>query len=143
MKLSSIVIGFLIFNFILNFNGSTLQNSQNDSPEFSLGFKEKEVKTYKITSFNEVLASTYLGTPWITDILGSFAYVGAYRFIRVDNISYLTNLTSLNDNQNCTGWKLTISSWNWVTNFDWDRRLGDPDIIYDNLEIFEDAEDRG
>ncbi|MFX1501798.1 MAG: hypothetical protein ACFFDH_12615 [Promethearchaeota archaeon] len=143
MKINNFLIGFLIIGSIFISNVSLLQYNQNISPDFKLGFEENEVKTYKIVSFNEYLSFEYLGSRYISDILGDYAYVGAYRFIQIDDIKYVNDLKSRNDNQNCSGWKLNISSWDWVTNRDWENREGDPDNIYVDIEIFRNPEDLG
>jgi len=141
MNIRNFLIGFLIFSLICNSSEFSPQIKQNNSTDFELGFKENEIRTYKILSFNENLAVEYLGFSYLTYFLGDHAYVGAYRYIRIEKIEYVNYLTSLNNGQNCSGWKIDIASWNWVTKFDWENRQGDPDIIYENIQIFENPQD--
>ncbi len=143
MKIKAILFGFLIVGSIIILDESSIQNNQEVPTDFKLGFKENEVLTYKISSFNEELALEYLRFPYITYFLGGYAYEGAYRFIRIDDIKYVDDLKSLNNSQNCSGWRVNISSWEWVTNYDWEFRQGDPDMVYNNLIIFRNPGDLG
>lgn len=116
-------------------------NNNLHTSNYSLGFKEGEVKTYKISSFNEDLAQEYLGIPFIYIFLGQRAYPGAYRYVLINNIEYVENLISLSYNQTCNGWIINLSSWDWLTKDDWENRMGDPDDIYDKLIIYENPKD--
>ncbi len=143
MKINNVIIGSIIVSFVIFSDGTLFLNNQSDPPNFDFGCEENEVLTYKILSFNKDLASEYLGFSDITFFLGDFAYVGAYRFVRIDKIEGVNDLISLNNSQLCDGWKLNISSWEWVTNHDWELRQGDPDEIYLNLKIYRNPEDLG
>lgn len=143
MKIKYLLIGFLILNLVPLSNPIQILNFNLQISDSSLGFTKNEVKTYKIISFDENLAEEYLGVSYITIFLGKRAYVGAYRFIRINNIKYVNNLTSLSDNQLCSGWIVNLSSWEWVTHEDWELRQGEPDAIYEDLKIYENPKDLG
>ncbi|MFX1573984.1 MAG: hypothetical protein ACFFB0_14650 [Promethearchaeota archaeon] len=143
MKTKYIFIGFIVFNLMPYLNSTYFLNSNLQISNYSLGFKEGEVKTYIISSFNEDLAQEYLGNPFIYTFLGQRAYPGAYRYILINSIEYVENLISSNNSQLCNGWVINISSWDWLTKDDWELRMGDPDDIYNNLIIYENPQDLG
>ena len=143
MKTKYIFIGFIILSLMPYLNSAHFLNNNLQISNYSLGFKEGEVKTYKISSFNEDLAQEYLGIPYIYIFLGQRAYPGAYRYVLINNIKYVENLMSPNSSQLCNGWIINISSWDWLTKDDWELRMGDPDDIYDDLIIYENPKDLG
>lgn len=143
MKTNIIILWLLLLSPLIFLPHLTLQNNQNHIDNFTLGFRETQILTYKITYYDENLASEYLGSTAITYYLGRDAYVGAYRFFRIENIRFVNNLTSLNNSLDCNGWLFNLSKWDWLTSNDWDEREGEPDIVFENSKIFENPIDLG
>jgi hypothetical protein len=68
---------------------------------------------FQIITFDSQLSQKYLGYLDPEDVLGNDADLNDRCREEYEDISYRTDLTSLKDSDDCSGWKIKIYHWDW------------------------------